>query len=270
MSGVADPIEASPDPWPITVVARWHDPGYSDREDRWWLYLAVAALWVFGVSALAGRPEPGFLAIAGLVLAMLAWHWVRRSPTDIDMILDSDGLRIGATAERPAVNLERDHAGWLFAAETGLDWRERLLLLTDGEGHEVARLRARQAAVQIPDASQASESWWSAHMPAGTTPRNPPSSLPVTSLLGAWWPREERRTSVRGNMGWRRPWKEAELRSYQAWDRRQRRLNSAVVAAVCLFVLGLSIVGGARWSPATLIGSSHPPSLAWSSRFAPS
>lgn len=251
---IAPPTSESPAPdtgWPLTVVARLIDPGYSEREIRWWATVLLGSLWMIGSTiALEGRLDRRLLVVALLVGGLIGWQWLRRRPTDFEVVLEPDRLRVrDLLAGTPAVQIPRQGAGALLAAETGPDWRERLVLLTDDASREVLRCRASTAALQFRNTADASESWWGSNMPPGTSPQTPPSVVSAPALLGAWWPRLDQRWSVRGSLSVRRPWKEGDLATYAAWDRRQRRQNGLLLAGLLLFVYGLAIV--ATW-PSTV------------------
>lgn len=230
--------------WPITIVARWTDPGHSERELRWFGLLFVGVLWMFAATLVFDRRvSPALLGLAILVAAPLAWQWIRRRPADLEMVLEPDRLRLrGVLSAASDIELLRKHAGALMAAESGVDWRERFVLLTDDADREVARFRARNARVEFRDASDASESWWRSTMPPGTAPRMPPMELSTTALLGAWWPRPDRRRSVRGSFHVLRPWKESGLATYETWDRRERRQAGLLIIGALLLPYALAII----------------------------
>jgi hypothetical protein len=253
---MAEPAPIASTDWPITVIALCHDPGYSVREVRWWSYALAGVLWLIGATlVLETRTDPrGFLLVV-LIVGWIGWQWFRRRPADLELILGPDRLRIRDTlAGTPATQLEREDAGALLAAESGVDWRERFLMLTDENGQEVLRLRAGRAAVVFPDARDAPESWWRSVMPPGTSPERPPSHLSATALIGTWWPRPDQRWSVRGSAGVPRPWGEGDLATYEAWDRRQRRRNGLLVIGIVLVGIVLATVfGSGSWTVADLI-----------------
>lgn len=84
-------------------------------------------------------------------------------------------------------------------------------------------------------------------MPPDTEPRMPPTELSTTALLGAWWPRPDRRHSVRGTFHVLRRWKESNLATYEAWDRRERRQAGLLTIGALLFTYALAIIG-VPWS----------------------
>jgi hypothetical protein len=212
---------------------------------RGWAALLIGWLWILVATIIfEGRVEPGLVVVALLLGGWLGWQWIRRRAAAFQMILGPAELWIREAAPgSTAVEVPRHAAGALLAAESGLDWRERLIVLTDEEGQELVRFRAGLASVQVRDTAGATESWWRSNMPPMTSPRTPPSVVSAVALLGAWWPRPDQRWSVRGSFGARRPWREGDLAGYDAWDRRQRRQNGLVLALLLLFVYGLTIVG---------------------------
>ena len=236
-------VQAQTD-WPITVVARWKDPGISERELRWVGVLFIGLLWMFAATlVLERRLSPALFGLAILVAAPFLWQWIRRRPADLEMVLEPDRLRLrGVVGATSTIELLRQNAGALMAAEGGVDWRERLVLLTDGADREVARFRARNAKVEFRDVSNASESWWRSTMPPDSEPRTPPTELSTTALLGAWWPRPDRRRSVRGSFHVLRPWKESDLSTYEAWDRRERRQAGLLIIGALSFTYALPII----------------------------
>jgi hypothetical protein len=228
--------------WPITIDARWTDLGYSPLEVRVGLAFAAAFVWMTAATlALAGRVDARLVVVPVVIGVWLGWRWIRRRPSDIEVVLEPERMRIRHGASAAWTELRRDDAGVRLAAETGLDWNERLLVLADSSGQEFLRTRARTGAVQVPDVSAARDAWWRATMPAGSSPQQPPTSLPVTALIGTWWPQPDARRSIRGNLGLTSRWKEPDLVGYSSWDRRQRRLNNLLVVATLLFVYGLAI-----------------------------
>ena len=234
--------DAAAPEWPITVITRWTDLGYSAFEARAGLALAAALLWMTGVFlALEGHLYRWFLVVPLLIGAWLAWRWVRRRPAEVDLVIEPERLRIRDGVGAAWTELRRGDAGQLLAAETGLDWNDRLIVLGDSFGREVLRSRARFCVVRFPDSVSASEAWWRATMPAGSTREQPPTTLPVTPLLGSWWPDPAARHSVRGNLGVRSAWREPDLVQYPSWNRRQRRLNSLILVATLVFVYGITI-----------------------------
>jgi hypothetical protein len=245
----APPTSSGTD-WPITVVVRWKDHGFSQRDIRWWAYLLAGFVWITGGTLLLeGRLDFRLLLLLGLLGGRIAWQWARRRPGDFEMILEPEQVLIRDLAGgAPAIPLPRQRAGALLAFESGLDWRERLVLMTDDADQEVYRLRAAYRPVQVRDAAGATGSWWRSNMPADTSPLMPPTALSITALLGAWWPNPNRRSSVRGTSNIRRPWREGDLSTYAAWDRRQRRLYGLVLISLVVFVYGLAFVGSWPWT----------------------
>jgi hypothetical protein len=200
-------------------------------------------LWAFAATfAFQEHLSPVQFGLVLLIAASFAWQWLRRRPADLEMVLEPDRLRLrGVVSTTPTIELLRRHAGMLIAAESGIDWRERFVVLTDDADREVARFRARIASVAFRDVNNASESWWRSTMPLDTEPRMPPTELSTTALLGAWWPHPDHRRSVRGSFQVARPWKESDLASYAAWDRRERRRAGLLFIGVLLFIYALAI-----------------------------
>lgn len=229
--------------WPITVVARWKDPGYSERELRWRASLPAAWLWIGGATrVLEGGLDPRFIVIAFLLTAWIGWPLIRRHPADLELVLEPYRLRFrDVAAGKPSVQVAGRDAGTLLVYESGLDWRVRLVLVTDRSGRELLRFRAGNADVQFLDADSSSESWWRANMPSNTSPLAPPPILSATALLGTWWPQPDQRFSVRGSYNVRRRWSEGGLRDYAAWDGRQRRYAARLLGGVLLFTYTLAI-----------------------------
>jgi hypothetical protein len=239
--------------WPVTIVARWIDPGYSRREWIWELAIVVAIAWM-GSSGVAvgGRPSLVLLGMAGIGGVALAWRRFRSHPLSNELILGSERLRVRQGFGAPWFELARTDAGVLFSAETGLDWRDRIVSLTDATGRVVVRMRSVPVPIEV-SANEADRSWWTSTMPSGTTPDRPPLTASVTALLGTWWPDPTRRTSIHGNLGGRWPWKEPDLSSERAWDRRQTRWNSLILLALLLFAAGVAIFGFVSVHPADAI-----------------
>ena len=62
--------------WPISVVARWKDPGVSERELRWVGVLFIGVLWMFAATLVfEGRLSLALVGLAILVAAPFAWEW---------------------------------------------------------------------------------------------------------------------------------------------------------------------------------------------------
>jgi hypothetical protein len=244
----------------VTVIARWHYPGVGLRELRWWAFVLAALIWmVAALIVLEQRWSLQLTVLAAALGAWIGWRWLRRTPADLEVILEPDRLRFRKVgAESLALELLREDTGALLAAETGVDWRERYLLLADKDGREVLRVRAGLAQVAFPDAEATSANWWRSTMPSGSSPGSPPHSLPVTALVGAWWPWPDRRRSLRGSLGSQHPWKEASLGSFEAWDRRQRRLNGLLVIGLLVFVYVGAIVGTQSWTVSEIVAFGGP------------
>ena len=241
--------------WPITVVARWHDPGFSVRDAAVYVAIAVALVWMTSVPALlGGRVDLRGPVVAVLAGAILGWRWVRRRPADLELELGPERLRIRTSAPNAfAEQLDRADAGALFAAETGLDWHERFVFMTDKTGRYLPRIRARWAAVEFVDQARATDAWWKATIPPGASQSAPPTRLPVTGLLGAWWPSSESRASIRGEANVRRKWKEGELASLPDWERRQRRLHGAILTGLVGVPLLLAVLFSTSWTIASVV-----------------
>jgi hypothetical protein len=240
---MADPTGHQTD-WPITVVARWKDPGYSERELRWRVAVLIAWLWMGGTTFVLERHvDPRVVLFAVLLAAWVGWPLIRRHPAELELVLEPDRLRFrDIAAGTPTVNVARRDAGTLLVGESGLDWRVRAVLVTDVSGRELLRFRAGNAAVQFRNADGTSESWWRSNMPPNTNVLTPPSILSATALLGAWWPQPDQRWSVRGSYNVRRSWSEGGLSNYASWDARQRQHNSFLLGGGLLFVYALAIV----------------------------
>ncbi len=245
----------SPGDWPITVVVRWRDPGWNVRDARWLGYLALAMVWAAGSEVvLERRLHVGFLMVVALIVGAEGWRWLRRRPVHAELSLEPERLRFrDLAAQTPVAELRREQAGDLSAADTGLDWRERVVILTDDRGREVLHARAGQASVSFLDAATAPEAWWRAVMPDGTTPQTPPSEASVAALLAAWWPRPERRWSIRTEIGARVPWADAQLRDYAAWNRSQGRRNAFLFAGLLTMFYGVSLALFGPWPAPSLI-----------------
>ena len=241
--------------WPITVVARWRDPGLSIGDSAFWLVLAAVITWLaVGSALIGGRMDWRAPLLILLVAASLGWRWVRRRPADLELELGPSRLRLrNRAANAFAEQLDRDDAGTLLAAEAGLDWHERYVWMTDATGRFLPRIRSMWATVEFADTDGTADVWWASTMPPGTSRSAPPTRLPVVGLLGAWWPRSDARSSVRGTLNVHRSWREAELASLPAWERRQRRRHGAALTGVMAVPLGLAILNTTSWTVPDLI-----------------
>ena len=249
--------------WPITVEARWSDPGYSRLDVHLGAGFAAAWLWMETVPIVLGeRVEPRLFVIPLVIAVWFGWVWLRRRPSDAEAVLEPGRLRIRDGAGTAWVDVPRSAAGMLLAAERGLDWRERVLALVNASDRVVLRVRAGLCTVRFLDVADASDAWWRSTMPAGSSPQQPPTAVSVTSLIGAWWPIADDRRSVRGNLGVRSRWKEPDLVHHAAWDRRQRLQYGLVAIATLLFVYGFAAVATWPWSLAQILSVVPPGAIA--------
>lgn len=240
--GAAETETGGGDEWPLTIVATWTDRGLDLLELRSAMVLFVAGVWATAVVlTIDGHFDSQVAMLAVLGAGALAWQRRRYRPASFEMNLSPRSVRLRETAQarQQVYELARERAGWLTAAESGLDWHDRRLRLTDDAGREIAQFRARPARIQVIPDSAEGKAWVRRNLPYPATA----TTAPVTALLGAWWPHPGRRASVRGNMSIHRRWAEPSPRGYPAWDRRQRRLYAGAFGAFMLFfvVIGIAL-----------------------------
>lgn len=229
--------------WPVTVAARWIDPGIDQLELRSAIAVMAAGGWMAGSSLLLdGRPEVRFLVLGVLFAAVVGWRAIRNRRVALELTLSPDSARLRERrgADLRIHELSRQRAGWLTAGETGLDWHDRGLGLFDETDRSTAKFKARPARVTVRADSAAGDVWVGAYLPGAELA--PTEGVSVTALLGTWWPHPERRLSIRGSASARRRWEEPDLQGYAEWDRRQRRLYAGMFGAFMLFFLIIGVV----------------------------
>src|SRR5690242_16553421 len=134
--GPGEPIPA----WPITLVARWVDPGYA-RRSWWWGAAVVAGLaWIALAGALVRGPVDRWILVVAVIGGLwLAVQRLRATSTAVELALGPDRLRL--QSDTANASLERSRAGVLVAAETGVDWRRRLIGFNNDREQLVAEFR---------------------------------------------------------------------------------------------------------------------------------
>ncbi|HEX5827814.1 MAG TPA: hypothetical protein VFY23_09860 [Candidatus Limnocylindrales bacterium] len=248
--------------WPVVVRSRWHDPGYTRGEMQTLVGILLGLTWAVAVGiVMSGRFDPVLLLFPGALGGWIAFVWARRRPGTIALELAPDRLHVTRDGVDPLdFTVARDAAGWVVVASATLGSSERVVLLLDEPGNELARFRGIIAPVEISvapgaggapaaaddagrDGAAGVAAWWAAHMPAGTTPPAPPPVLPIAALVGEWWPDPARRIGLRNNGG-RIPWVEPALPEWPAARRSHRRKAAAITAVVMLVLIGLAVRAG--------------------------
>lgn len=257
----ADATDApdAPAPWPVTVHARWTDPGHTRGEFLAVLGLFIGTTWAVGFVLITGASSDLVLALFPLALAAwAAFLFARRNPVDLELTLAPERLTfVRGGIDRLELVVPRDDPGWVVAARMTVGALDRLLLILDEPGNERTRFRATVAAVTFDGLDGPGvAAWWPEAMPAGTSPATPPATLPVAPLVGDWWPDPTHRLSLRGN-GARIRWAEPTMTAWPRDDLRRRR----TVLAVSAVVLGVLVLGALRGGTTTALVAIVPPAI---------
>lgn len=147
------------------------------------------------------------------------------------LTLAPDSLRLSSSAASAlSVGLARDRAGWLVAEEVGTNWHWRRVTLLDDAERQVAEFVGSLAAVGVQNPG----------IPAATIL---PDRVPVTVLLGAWWPHPAKRMTRQGSMAARFRWRDPDLVRFPRQERRSRIAWSALYAAFAVLCLAAAVVG---------------------------
>lgn len=216
-------------PWTASIAAHWTSPWID-----WGRAMAgiVVGLAFIGMTLGLWRGGRGLWVVLPAAIAIWAlWGAARiaaqsRSTSKLTLTLGPERLTLAdpSSGEAPRI-LARDRAGWLVADEIGTDWRARHLWVHDDQGMEVARFVGAMARVEIR----------SNGVPAGP---DLPTEVPVSVLLGAWWPHPERRMTRQGTARIRLRWREPDIAGYPRREWRERAKWSALYlafAALCLW-----------------------------------
>jgi hypothetical protein len=246
-TAAAEPAE--PVAWPVTVHARWTDPGYTRGEFHVLLGMLAGTAWAVAVVHALGATQNWLLLLFPTALAAWAvFIWTRRRPAALALELSPEGLHLVRTGANPIdLEIPRAEAGWVVAAAATLGAADRIVLLLDEPGNELVRFRGIVAPVEIT--GTADDGWWTATMPAGTTLATPPTVLPVAALVGEWWPDPAHRLALKGN-GARIRWVEPTLARWQAADQSHRRTITVVIVVLLVFLLVGAVRAG---SPTSLL-----------------
>jgi hypothetical protein len=240
-------VELRPGQWEGTVMATWKDRGLTEYQENQvsprslalgsaFLTLLVALGW-----ALLGSPIlPLPLAVVGAVI--LGWPLLHREPSrDMTLSLGPQWLRLEALGPQSPTVLEfrRADAGTLTSIR-GTSPADALpsgrLELRDIGGHLQAELIDRMATARsLP------------HGPDGAGARLDSARVPLSVLIGTWWPEPSRRVvgaparSRRGPAA--RLWDRPSLGGYRLWSARTRlrRIRGACVQG--LLLAGASMIG---------------------------
>jgi hypothetical protein len=196
------------------------------------------------------------IAFLLLVLACAAiplLHVLRRRQDEYELLVSPSELRLVSRSDPTVRVLARGRAGHLIAAESGMDPTESLVAVTDDGGRVVFRVRSSPANLRFGDTSAAPPGWWADSMPAGTSPKDPPTTARTVTLLASWWPTRERRVSLRGTAGLRRRWLEGDLRTEGSAVRRGRRFAWAMVVGLIIFIVALMVPTTWPWTTTEVV-----------------
>lgn len=235
--------KSAEDNWPVSLVAKWTDPGVDLLEFRSAVALLAAGVWATGAQlVIDGQVDVRLLALGIFAAGVVGWRARRNRRVALELVLAPHSARLREIrgAEVRSHELPRHRAAWLTASESGLDWRDGGLALFDDAGRQIADFKARLATVTARSDSADGDAWLQSHLPQ--VDYREVDRVSVTALVGAWWPHPQRRLSVRGSAAVRHRWKEPDLRGFAAWDRKQRRLYAAVFGAFMLFLLVMGIL----------------------------
>lgn len=244
-------------PWTASIAARWTSP---------WVDVghavagAVVGLAFIGMTLGLWSGGRGLWVVLPAAIAIWAlWGAARiavqsRNTTKLTLTLDPERLTIAdpSSGEAPTI-LTRDRAGWLVADEIGTDWRARDLWLHDDQGSVVARFVGAMARVEIR----------SRGVPAGP---DLPTELPVSVLLGAWWPHPERRMTRQGSLGIRLRWRDPGIAGYPRHERRERAKWSALYLAFAALCLWAATDAATRDSLRLVFGAAGIAIILWRAR----
>jgi hypothetical protein len=270
-------VPDDPPPWHSTVVATWQPARLPKLEVSIALIVLFLA-WVPTMASLAlgsakGPTPAGYLATAAAG-AWLAWIFLRRPPrVTFTLTLAPDRLRVASDLPNSIpIDLARDRAGWLIAYESRDGWDSNAVSVFDAEKQELVRLAGGLTRVQVVARR---DPWHGADDEADPFDEPRPEGIPVSVLLGAWWPHPAQRMVRAGNMGAGFPWRDPGLPGFLGWERRQHLtwglmlggFGLACVAVVLFFGRGTTgervfcLVAG---MPLTLLGARI---LAWRPKF---
>jgi hypothetical protein len=173
-----------------------------------------------------------------------------RAATELTLVLTPDRLTLRSTSPSvPAASLRRDEAGWLVGVETGPDWHQRLIWLGDASRRRVAEFVGGVAEVRLLGAGE---------------PRNPlPRQLPVSVLLGCWWPHPARRMTRTGSQGIKRHWLEPDIAGFPRHERRQRGQWTLLYSAFAMFCIWAAVFSSAPASQRIALGLVGTALLVW-------
>jgi hypothetical protein len=227
--GWPDVFDIEP-PWTTTIVARWHS-SWVDWS-RVVIGGAVAAT-AAAFTVLAWRNGSGLTSLIPAAVAIwFGWETVRdvrsrRLDREMTLVLAPDHLRLTSSeASWPGAVLWRERAGWLVEDEIRTDWHVRGIWIHDQNDKLVAQFVGGLAAIEVREPG----------IPPG---RSMATELPVSVLLGTWWPHPARRTSRRGTMSRPVRWLEPDIMGYPRHERRNRLQWSLLYGGfAALFVLG--------------------------------
>ena len=208
-------------PWSGTLVAEWSDWGIpAPQLDSVRMSATLVAGWaVFGLFALVvGAPELLLSAVAfPLVVEIIRLaRNIRglRRPARFRLALD-DVLRVGPVGGNPDQSIERTDASVLTQVRDRKgDQVARLLTLSTTSGSAL-EIRDRLAVITHEPFAFAS---------SGMAPVT--ATVPVSVLIGTWWPQPSGRVaevSPRGwnnEHSWKGPWDQPDLDGYPRFDPR--------------------------------------------------
>jgi hypothetical protein len=240
-SGVADDTPT----WTATVVARWTAPWI----DWGWVAAGSVVAIVCALAAIATWRDGRVLVAAFSALFSLwtLWKVVRtvapiraRSVWELTLSPGRLTLTDSKPASRPVI-VDRETAGWLVAADGGADWHARWLGLYHERGADVAPFLAAMARIEVRAAGVPSE-------------RELPTEIPVSVLLGAWWPHPARRMTRWGTAGIQRPWREPDIAGFPRRERLERAKWSLLYLAFAALSMWVALDSETRDGARILFG----------------
>jgi hypothetical protein len=200
--GTGEEFGVQPREWHGTLVAEWVESGRSgtmEIEPTWSRWVAMLAAAVAGVftSAMGLPGGPTFFLYA---LWILPWGAARnlighRSKVALTLTLRPDELSIAGWPDRAGrlAHLARSDSDRLTRrAPTDRFGIARELVLVDSLGHQFVRLKDSMThVVRVSSGSEQSVESLEAD----------PPEVPLSVLIGSWWPYPERRETERVNRG---------------------------------------------------------------------
>lgn len=174
--------------WRATAVSR--DSGVDEIPSRIALAWALACLKAAAVSLVTNTDRPaqaiglGPVSVPGFLFALLPM--LRRRDTTITLEIDPHRLRVSGLKHQPsAVVMDSENADSLVATPSSFDRHRRRIGMYDTAGRLAASFTAGMATVVAVESISRDD-----------PPIELPTRVPVSVLIGSWWPHQTRRTFI--------------------------------------------------------------------------